>query len=304
VAEILFSLLPIFALIVLGGVFRASGFLDAGFWRPAEKLTYFILLPALLVENLATSDLASLTLYGPGLIILVSLVAMTALLLLLRRRVASDGPGFSSVVQGAIRFNSYIGFAAASALYGRPGLTLAAIAVLALVPVGNTISVIALARYGRGKPPSLRATAKAVIGNPLILACLLGAALGLMGIGLPFGLAPLLHILGTAALPLGLLAVGAALDLTAFRANPREIAASVAAKLVAVPILSWASGWLLGIGGVALAVTILFQALPTAPSSYIMARQLGGDHKLMAAILTVQTLASVITLPVVLWLLG
>jgi predicted permease len=304
VAEILGSLLPIFALIVLGAVFRASGFLDGGFWRPAEKLTYFILLPALLVQNLATSDLAGLPLYGPGLIVLVSLVAMTALLLVLRRRIAPDGPGFSSVVQGAIRFNSYIGFAAASALYGKAGLTLAAIAVLALVPVGNTISVIALARYGSGKAPGVWATTRAVIGNPLILACLLGAALGLSGIGLPFGIAPFLGILGTAALPLGLLAVGAALDFAAFRANPREIAASVAAKLVAVPILSWVSGSLLGIGGVALAVTILFQALPTAPSSYIMARQLGGDHKLMAAILTVQTLASVITLPVVLWLLG
>ena len=303
-AEILSSLLPIFALIVLGALFRASGFLDAGFWRPAEKLTYFILLPALLIENLATADLAALPLYGPALIILVSLLVTLALLLRLRRQIAPSGPEFTSVLQGAIRFNSYIGLAAAAALYGKPGLTVAAIAILALVPVGNTISVLALARYGSGKAPGAWATARAVIGNPLILACLIGAALGLSRTGLPFGAAPLLHILGTAALPLGLLAVGAALDFASFRANPREIAASVAAKLVAVPILSWASGRLLGIGGVTLAVTILFQALPTAPSSYIMARQLGGDATLMAAILTVQTLASVVTLPVVLWLLS
>jgi malonate transporter len=304
VGEILGSLLPIFALIVLGAVFRATGFLDAGFWRPAERLTYFILLPALLVENLATADLAGLPLYGPVIIILVSLLVMSALLLRLRRAIAPSGPEFTSVLQGAIRFNSYIGLAAATSLYGKPGLTVAAIAILALVPVGNTISVLALARYGSGKTPGVWATARAVIGNPLIVACLIGAALGLVRIGLPFGTAPLLHILGTAALPLGLLAVGAALDFASFRANPREIAASVAAKLVAVPLLSWGSGRLLGIGGVTLAVTILFQALPTAPSSYIMARQLGGDHTLMAAILTVQTLASVVTLPIVLWLLG
>jgi malonate transporter len=304
VGEILGSLLPIFALIVLGALFRATDFLDAGFWRPAEKLTYFILLPALLIDNLATSDLAGLPLYGPGLIIVVSLVVMTGLLLALRRPIAPSGPEFTSVLQGAIRFNSYIGLAAASALYGKPGLTVAAIAILALVPVGNTISVLALARYGSGQTPTAWATVRAVIGNPLIVACLLGAALGLTRIGLPLGTAPLLRILGTAALPLGLLAVGAALDFASFRANPREIAASVAAKLVVVPMLSWGSGRLLGIGGVALAVTILFQALPTAPSSYIMARQLGGDHRLMAAILTVQTLVSVVTLPAVLWLLS
>lgn len=113
-----------------------------------------------------------------------------------------------------------------------------------------------------------------------------------------------MRTLGQASLPLGLLAVGAALDLAAFRGGHREMLAAIVAKLALVPVFSWGIGRLIGIAGVTLAVTVLFQALPTAASSYIMARQLGGDHKLMAAILTVQTLASIVTLPVVLWLLG
>jgi malonate transporter and related proteins len=304
VAAILGAMLPVFALIAIGHLLRAWRLLEDGFWRPAEKLTYFLLLPALLVDTLANADFVDLAVARPALLIVLSVSAASAILIGLRPRIAVSGPAFSSIVQGAVRFNAFIGFATVTALFGKPGLAAAAIASALLVPVGNLVSIAALAYYGSGPKLGALPFLRAVLGNPLILACFLGAAIGFLKLPLTFGVLPLLHLLGEASLPLGLLAIGAALDLGAFRGGARAIAASTLAKLVAMPLASWSIGRLIGFDGLPLVITVLFQALPTAPSSYIAARQLGGDYTLMAAILTVETGAAAITLPLALWLIG
>ena len=54
------ALAPIFLLILLGYAIRRLKLLEAGFWEPAERLTYFVLFPALLLENMATAELRGL----------------------------------------------------------------------------------------------------------------------------------------------------------------------------------------------------------------------------------------------------
>ena len=100
--------------------------------------------------------------------------ATAAVLLVLRPHLRIDGPGFTSVFQGGIRFNNYIGLAASAALHGAPGVALAAVANAAIVPTVNVLSVLAFARFGKAKP-SLAGTLKALATNPLILGCLIGA---------------------------------------------------------------------------------------------------------------------------------
>jgi predicted permease len=300
-AAILVSLVPIFALVALGAVFRRTGFLAEGFWRPAEKLTYFVLLPPLLVETLASADFAGLPVLGTALAVVLPVLAAAALLRLLRPALAVDDPGFTSVIQGGVRFNVFISFAAAASLHGKAGLAVAAMVAAVLIPVGNTLSIWALAASTGG---GAGRAARALATNPLIIATLIGIALSASGLGLPSAIAPILRMLGSASLPLGLLAVGAGLERAAFRGHARPLAAAIVVKLGLVPALAALVCLLAGVTGIAAPVTILLQATPTAPSSYILARQLGGDAPLMAAILTVQTLASLATLPLVLGFLA
>jgi hypothetical protein len=145
---------------------------------------------------------------------------------------------------------------------------------------------------------------RAVAGNPLILACLLGIFLNASGLGLPLGSGAVLEILSRAALPLGLLAVGAALRLHVALTRPRELISTALLKLLLQPLLTFSLCWTAGLSDLATAILVLFAALPGAPSAYILARQLGGDAELMAAIVTIETAISIMTLPAVLILVS
>ncbi|MGH6947215.1 MAG: AEC family transporter [Kiloniellales bacterium] len=303
-SSVLAAVLPVFLLIFLGYAIRVRGWVAAAFWEPAERLTYFVLFPALLVVTLAGADLSQFAILRMAAVLVISILALSAVLFLAHARSGGDGPAFTSLLQGAIRMNSYIGLAVAFGVHGPAGVAAAALAIAIIVPIVNLLSVGALARYGAGARPTLVGTLEAIVTNPLILAVLAGILLNASGLGLPPIVEPLLEILGRAALPMGLLAVGAGLDFAAARAGRKTIALACALKLVLLPLATALLCDLFDVEGVARFVALLYNATPTATSSYILARQLGGDAKLMAGILTVQTGLAVITLPLALALLA
>ena len=295
------ALAPIFLLILLGWGMRAFGFVPDGFWPPAEKLTYFLLFPALLVANLAEARLEGLPVtaitsaHALG-IAAMAVLAVAAMGVLRRRPFHLDGAGFTSVFQAVIRPNTYVGLAAAAGLWGAEGVTVTALCVALVVPVVNVLSVVALVRWAGptgAAPRRWRDTALPVLRNPLIAACLAGIALNVTGIGLPPVVGPFLKILASASLPIGLLAVGAGLDLKGFRTAGPAVALAVAVKLAVLPLVVGGLAWSLGVRGVPLLVTVAYAGLPIAPNSYVLARQLGGDARLMAAMITASTVLEI-----------
>ena len=230
--------------------------------------------------------------------------AYVVLAVLARPFLRADGPAFTSIFQGAIRLNAYIGFAFAFTFYGTPGLTIAAVFVALMMPIVNTICVAVLVAYGSGGRASWSGVAIGVATNPLILACLAGAALNLVAGAVPGWVTGVLGILAQAALPLALLCVGAGLDFSSLNTRRWIILATSAYKLAVLPVLAWGIVELTGLTGVSFAVVMLFAATPASPSTYVMARQLGGDAGLMAGIVTAQTALSVFSISVVLVLIG
>jgi predicted permease len=296
-------IVPVFALIFAGNLCRRYDFPGDHFWAPAERLTYFVFFPALLTVTLAEADFSRLDVLPMVLAVVTAILLMTLLSLVVRPYLRVDGPGFTSFYQGVVRMNTYVGLSVAFGLYGEMGLIAASVAVAAIVPLVNVTGILILARYGSARQPTIAGMVRQMLRNPLILACVAGAALNLTGLGLPPVLGDLLKILSRAALPLGLLAVGAALDLGAVRSAKHLLLASTASKLVLLPLLTFGFCLAFGVGGLALNIAVLFAALPTATSAYVLARLLGGDAPLMANLCTVQTLASMITIPTILMLL-
>ena len=302
-ATVVLAILPVFALIFLGTGLRRWRLLSDAFWEPAVRLTYFVLFPALLATTLASADLEGLDVGRMAAALVTAVVVMTIALLAARRALGFDGPVFTSVFQGSVRLNTYVGLSVALSVYGVDGLAAAAVAVAVVVPLVNLLSVAALARFAANGAPSWRQVPGQIARNPLIAACALGIVLNLTGLGLPPVIGPLLEILGRAALPLGLLAVGANLDFAAALAGGRAVATAVGLKLVVLPLITVAACWVWQVEAMAAFVAVLFNGTPAAPSSYILARQLGGDARLMAGIITVQTALAVVTLPLLLTVL-
>lgn len=302
---ILAALVPVFLLIAAGWGVQRLRFPGGDFWPLAERFMYYFLFPALLVKETASARIGA---YEPLILIatlLSTVAAMTVLTLSFKPTLA--GPAFSSFFQGSLRFNSYVGLGAVVALYGSDGIGLFAVAMAVCVPVLNTLSVAVLIRFGDARHTArldLLGQLQLIATNPLILACLAGIALNLLGVRLPAAINTVAGILGQASIALGLLAVGAALDLSVLRRARWPVIGMCALNLVAFPAIMAGFAWLYGLEGLGRSVVVLWAALPTSAASYILARQLGGDAPLMAAGITATTVAAAVTVPLMLGLLA
>lgn len=288
---------PPFGLLLLGALLKRHLLPQEVVWAGIERLVFWALMPALLLSALASVDLAALPLGRMGLAIWLTLLAGAAVSLGLARLFRVDHPGTTSVFQGGIRFNNLMGFAVIGGVFGAGGTALGAVATGLIVPFVQTLTTLVFA-FGptSGGRLSPRRVLRQLLLNPLLLACLGGFAVALLG-GLPAGVKPLLQSLGQASVALGLLCVGAALSLGALGGRlPLQLVTS-AIKLLLMPCLAlWLGRWF-GLEPLPLAAAVVFMALPTATTSYVMARAMGGDAPLMAALTSLEHLLSVLTLP-------
>ncbi len=306
--DILFALGPIFLLILIGFAVKRKKLIADTFWDPAEVLTYYIFFPALLLQTTSKANMGDLDVAPMAFAVVASMVLVGALAIKAKPLLGVDGPSFTSLFQGSIRFNTYVGIAAASALWGKPGLTLISIAVAFTVPLVNVLCVIVMETYGDSPhrndgPPQLGKLAKSVLRNPLILACLFGLSLNGVGGALPPILDPLIEILARASLPVGLLCVGAGLHLRALHEAGQTVIVTSVIKLVLLPLICLGCCYGLGVEGLTRDLCVFFCGLPAATSSYILARKMGGNAEIMSGIITLTTLCAMVTLPLILVLL-
>ncbi|TWH64122.1 hypothetical protein LX59_02799 [Azomonas agilis] len=295
-----YALWPLFALILAGQLLRRTHFLNPDFWPGAERLNYFVLFPALLLNSLATAPLDNpqLPLLAAGVFLTLGLAWVG--LLVARRKYWWPAQRFGVWVQGILRFNTYLGLAIVGSLYGPQGLALAAVILGLLVPSANLLSVWALTSDQGFNRKSLLA----LIKNPLILACVAGASINLSGLGLPWGADRLVSLLASASLPLGLLCVGAALQLKGKHLAGSALVWNSSLRLLLMPVIALAVSLALQLPPLERNLLVLFFSLPTAPTAYTLTHQLKGDSTLMANLIALQTLLAAMSLPLVLQLLG
>lgn len=286
------ALLPDFALILLGAGLRRILHLGDHFWSGLEKLVYYVLFPALLFGGLVKTQIdwsAAAPMIG------VAAGAMgTGMVLGLAARLLPISPlSFASQYQCAFRFNSYIGLAVAGTLYGVPGIAAMGIVIGLMVPPANIAAVWMLARHGEGR------VWRELVRNPLILATLAGVAAKLAGLTLPTLFLQFLGRLAEAAIVLGLLAVGAGLRIVSAGGTATHAAAAylLAIKLVAMPAMALLLVRWFGLSGIHADIALIFAALPTASSAYILAQRMGGDGARVAWLISAGTLIGMLSLP-------
>ena len=267
------ALAPILVLILLGFVLKRVQFLPEDTWAGLEKLTYFVLFPCLLVHTLGGQSLAGVP--WPGMLLVVAgtlTAAVTVLILWHSARASVTGATFTSIFQGGVRFNTYIALAVVQAFFGAEGLAMGAVAAGFMILLINLLCISAFAIWGSTAIKGLTPFLRTVGGNPLILACAAGWTLSLSGVGLPGVTGNVLEIIGRAALPFGLLAVGAALQPEALHAHFKPAVISSIVQFGLKPVVAAALISATGLTAAAAAALAIAFATPTAPSSYILAR--------------------------------
>lgn len=288
------SLIPIFSLILIGYFFKKINFPSNDFWSQADKLTYYILMPTLLIFELSNAKIDLKDSLGFIGATFLAIILTTFILIWLNKFKSINPSSFTSVVQGGIRFNTYLFLALTSSIFGKEGLILSAILLAFTIPFLNILCITIFAVYMKNKKLDFLYLIKSIITNPLIIACFIGGAINFLDIKLPIALNNTLAILSKGALVLGLLSIGFSLVIKDINSFKYELLLSSLAKFLILPISIFAFGNYFELKSEMISILVLFAVLPTAPSAFILARQLGGNVSLMSSIITIQTLLSVI----------
>lgn len=287
-------LVPDFSLILIGWLLVRYTSFDRGFWGGVERLVYFVLFPALLLQstNSAKFDFSSTSAMLALALATMAFGMVTGYLV--KYVLRPDPIDFASGLQTAFRFNSYIALALAARLGGSEGLAMMALVVGVTVPICNIVAVWALAKHGESK--LLRELAR----NPLIVATATGLVTNLLGLHPPEVIAMTLGRLGSASTALGLMTVGAGLQLSGATGSVGPMAWWTGVKLLAMPCFAWIVGRHLPLTTLQYQIAVVYAALPTASSAYILAVRMGGNGPMVAATISAMTIAAIVTTPV--WL--
>ena len=298
-ATYFFALSPIIALIVLGHVLKHIDFIPNEAWAGIEKITYYILFPALLINNLGNQSINGMP-WQSIMIVTIGVLLITAIILVITKPLLTENNAlFTSIFQGGVRFNTYIMFAVTHALYGDQGLEIGSVAAGFMIVLVNLLCILVFSVWGKDPFQGYQKVIRALFVNPLIIGCCVGWLLTLSGIGLSNLSSDILEIIGQATLPLGLLAVGAGLKLHTIQNHIRAISFASLAQFVMKPLTAFLITYWLGLDEITASVLIIAFTVPTASSSYILARQLGGDTEAMASIITAQTFLGFLLMPIV-----
>lgn len=296
------GVVPVFVMIALGYGLKKSQFLPDETWRPIEKLSINLLYPGFLIPSIWGADLGGGSAGAAAGAAVVAVLIVSAGTLLAKPLMRIDGPAYTSVFQGVIRWNSFVFLPVIQASFGAEGLALAAVMIACIIPVTNIACVAVLAKWGAGqRGVTPLALIKAMLANPILLACLIGLALNFARVPHLPGVWETLELLGSAALPLGLIIAGAGLSFAEVARRKFTIAGVSFVKLIVMPPLMWGLCILFGGDHLAQGVAMLCGAAPGAAAAYLLARQMGGDAPLMAGVIALTTVVSALMIPLLLF---
>lgn len=287
-------LLPDFLLIACGFVICHHTPLNRPVWEAVERLVYYLLFPVLLFNSIVRNPLQPLSMLGLAACGVSVMLAGIALSYALGRVPGVDARLHASGAQTAFRFNSYVALALSERLAGAQGVAYVAVLVSLAVPLSNVAAVWPLARHGG------HGYLRELVRNPLIISTLAGLLGNLVGLRLPEPVSTTLQRIGVAALPLGLMAVGAGLRFGALREAPWLAAGFLSIRHLLLPLLSLGLVHWMRLPAPQALVVVAFASLPTASSCYVLAARLGGHAGYVAGLVTVSTLLGMASVPLAL----
>jgi predicted permease len=300
---VLNNLFPVFALILFGSLLKRWRLTDDGFLKMADRLTYFIFFPALLFWKIGGASTAlsnGTSLYKAVICSVLTVYVLSTLFIKLYKMPDFKAGTFS---QSCYRFNSYIGVAIVLSALGEEGIKQFGILIGMIIPIINVLCVSTLIWFSEGQVKPARRlgqTAKALISNPLILACISGIIYANIWQGFPPFIDNTLKLSSYVALPLAMLSIGGALTLGTIRDHFKLSLIASTFKLVALPLIGYGFLVAFDVSDLGQKIGLIYFTLPTSPALYILSSQLNSDTKLASASIALSTILSFFSLSIAL----
>ena len=291
-AQLLF---PDFSLILIGHLVCRFTALNRSVWQHVDSLVYYFLFPTLLFHSIVKSPLdpaAASSLVLAGLSLAVSAIALSYSLPwwpLLGRHI--DRRDHAASAQVGFRFNSFIALALAERVAGPQGLMMISMLIGFCVPTFNIGAVWPMARHGNTH------FLRELLRNPLIIATATGLVANLLGFRIPIWLEPTVQRIGAAALALGLMAAGAGMQFSSLNRGKVLGVSVLLCKHLGLPLLAWVWSRVWQLSPTQTTALLLFSGLPTASTCYVLASRMGYNGPYVAGLVTLSTLAGMLSLP-------
>ena len=303
--------LPVLVPVLVGWLVVRGKLLGSQDAKALTSAFLYIFLPALIIGHLATQNLTELFDVRFILATATRMLAIYGVILCVNRMLLRRSWATSALSAFACsKFNAMV--------VGLP-LLLVAIGHRAIIAVVINLLIgyftilpvtLFLLEIGKSQQAGHDTRYGAVIGNalrhvaldPLVLATVVGLLIAALRIGLPAWLSDSLSIIGAAAIPVPLVAVGMTIGAsTAINQSVREAVWVTLVRVVASPILAIEFARLFGLSPVYSIALVISFSLPTAKMAYALAEKHGEYEGQMATIVTMTTISLVVVFPIFMW---
>ncbi|MBL3285139.1 AEC family transporter [Rickettsiales endosymbiont of Paramecium tredecaurelia] len=305
--HILSGTVPTFIIAVIGVFIKNKWLKSHEFWRGLEKLSYFLLFPAVLFNSILNANLQSVPIAKLIIVLIIAILIVASILITYQKKRSLPPTLFASMFQGGVRHNNYIFFALGDSLLGNNSMPMVSIIAAYMVIFTNFISTWAFARYTDNPNRSQNSNLvliKTIATNPLIISGFSALILNYLGFQLHSTLQNTVSHLANSAFTIGMISIGAGLHFRINNTLINQIMVSVGAKLLLLPVITMACATVAGLNGADKNVLLLYSSLPCASTSYILAKQLGGDVDAMISIITFSTILSIFSISIMMYIFG
>jgi malonate transporter and related proteins len=298
-------ILPVFAVILTGGIVGYTGYLPRALSDALIRFAYNIAMPALLIMTIAQEPGHSLinwrflVAFGAGSFLCFILVFGIISIRGSRSLASRTMYGMTASMTNT----GFVALPVLQAIYGQRAVLPAAIATVFVAVVMFPVAVILLEvgqRDARGSRTAPMVTVKHIVLNPLVISTVIGMLLSAFGVRLPGPVTAYLDIMADALTPCALFAIGLGLSIDGLRANLGRASLLSAVKLVIMPMIVYGLCVLLGLDPLYTIAAVVCAAVPTAKTVYILAGEYHCEETMVASTVSMTTLASVVSL--VVWL--
>ena len=302
---ILSSIFPVFALIITGRILKQTRFINDNFLNISDKLIYYIFFPAILFWKIGASSNGStfnLNIVYATLSTIFFIFTISTIYIILFKIKNFDAGSFS---QSCFRFNTYIGFAIIINALGEEGIRFFGIIISFCIPIINILSISLLSWFDKSSGSTLdlkkriNSMAGSILKNPLIIACVCGLIFSNFNFQFPGYLNNFFQLISSAALPLALISIGGSFTFGKLKDYLTLSITGSIFKLIFLPLSGLAFLYLFDVTGVAFKTSLIFFALPTATSIYVLSSQMNSNTDLASSTIVLSTALSFLSLSAV-----